>query len=178
MFSCSVDLSSFRDKVRRTIDVLQTGVSVAPKLAARAGAKHAQFAGQFKDRTGNLRAGITAKPVYSGVRSARWEIFSKEKYSVYVENGTPPHIIRPKEQNGYSGPTRRGQTRRGDNDIGVGRGHALRWKVNGVSVFAKIVRHPGARPHPFMVFGKYKALEVLVHELRNTMTRAGRLWNV
>ena len=47
-------------------------------------------------------------------------------YAVYVEFGTPPHIIRPKN------------------------GKALHWKSGGKNVFAKSVQHPGTRPQPFI----------------------------
>ena len=51
---------------------------------------------------------------------------SMPKYALYVEFGTPPHIIRPKNKK------------------------ALAFKVNGKQVFAKIVYHPGTRPYPFI----------------------------
>lgn len=47
-------------------------------------------------------------------------------YAFYVEFGTPPHIIKPKDK------------------------QSLKFKVGGKEVFAKIVRHPGTRPNPFI----------------------------
>ncbi len=47
-------------------------------------------------------------------------------YAFYVEFGTPPHLIKPKDKK------------------------ALKFKVGGGEVFAKVVRHPGTRPNPFI----------------------------
>jgi len=47
-------------------------------------------------------------------------------YALYVEFGTPPHIIKPKTAK------------------------ALHWKAGGKDVFASIVHHPGTRPQPFI----------------------------
>lgn len=47
-------------------------------------------------------------------------------YAFYVEFGTPPHIIKPKDK------------------------QSLKFKVGREEVFAKVVRHPGTRPNPFI----------------------------
>lgn len=47
-------------------------------------------------------------------------------YGLYVEFGTPPHIITPVNKK------------------------ALHWKEGGTDVFAKIVHHPGTMPQPFI----------------------------
>ena len=48
------------------------------------------------------------------------------KYGLYVEFGTQPHEIRPVNAK------------------------ALKFKVGGNDVFAKVVQHPGTRPQPFI----------------------------
>ena len=48
------------------------------------------------------------------------------KHGLYVEFGTPPHIIKAKDAK------------------------ALHWKSNGKDVFATQVNHPGTRPQPFI----------------------------
>lgn len=79
--------------------------------------------------TGLLRNSIAYRKIKNGV-----EIYMAE-YGKYVEFGTPPHIIRPKNAK------------------------ALRWEVqtlgprggkNKNEVFAKQVNHPGTRPQPFI----------------------------
>ena len=47
-------------------------------------------------------------------------------YALYVEFGTNPHIIRPKDK------------------------EALKFKIGKENVFAKEVHHPGTRPNPFI----------------------------
>lgn len=47
-------------------------------------------------------------------------------YAEYVNDGTRPHIIRPR------------------------RAQALRFVVGGQIVFARVVRHPGTRANPFL----------------------------
>jgi hypothetical protein len=48
------------------------------------------------------------------------------RHGLYVELGTPPHIIKPVTAK------------------------ALHWKDGGKDVFAKKVMHPGTRPNPFI----------------------------
>ena len=82
-------------------------------------------------------------PVDSGFlrNSIRYQVngnvirISMVDYAIYVEFGTPPHIIEPRNAK------------------------ALRFNVSGIgprggdvtnTVFAKIVHHPGTRPQPFI----------------------------
>lgn len=69
---------------------------------------------------GTLRQSIKAVPKGNTIH------ISMVDYAFYVEFGTPPHIIRPKNKK------------------------ALHWKSGGKDIFAKIVRHPGTRPQPFI----------------------------
>ncbi len=78
--------------------------------------------------------GILKNSIKHRITGAGIEIYMK-KYAVYVEFGTPPHIIRPKNAK------------------------ALHWTQSGVGprggkvktdVFAKVVHHPGTRPNPFI----------------------------
>jgi hypothetical protein len=79
--------------------------------------------------TGNLKNSIKAQT------EGRSVVISMSEYAPYVEFGTPPHVIRPKNAK------------------------ALHWKADGVGprggkiktdVFAKVVHHPGTRPQPFI----------------------------
>jgi len=176
MLTCGVDTFGYEALVKKTLDTIQTGVFAAARIAAQHGAAHARSVGSFKDNTGKLRNGIKAKYVSSTARGAKWSIVSTAPYSNFVEWGTAPHDIRPKAQNGFSGPTRRGQTRRADNDVGVGRGHALRWQVGGVNRFAKMVHHPGSRSHPFMWPGMFKAEASLRRSMGVIVDHVKRMW--
>jgi HK97 gp10 family phage protein len=77
----------------------------------------------FKNRTGTLRRSIL-KDVQGAHRGI---IYVGEKYGEYVEEGTRPHVIYPK-----------------------GGKRALRFKIDGKTVFSRRVNHPGTKPYPFM----------------------------
>lgn len=78
-----------------------------------------------------------------GIRSSiRYEadgpvgvITSTHPATVYVVNGTRPHIIRPRRPNGV-----------------------LRFTIGGRVVYAKFVSHPGTRPNNFMIEALRQAL--------------------
>lgn len=55
-----------------------------------------------------------------------YTIGSDVSYAPYVNDGTRPHIIRPRTR------------------------QALKFTVGGRTVFAKVVHHPGTRPNPFL----------------------------
>jgi hypothetical protein len=76
--------------------------------------------------TGRLRA--SGKIKYSGLFSFRPKatvVFDVE-YAAMVNDGTRPHIIRPKNAS------------------------VLRFTVGGQVVYARVVHHPGTRPNPFL----------------------------
>lgn len=180
MFSATVDLSGFRNQVKRTIQTLEFGVRDAARAAAEEGAIEAKNSGRFKNRTGNLRGNIVAHFLRSNGNSAQWEILSSATYSQYVESGTRPHEIWPKAGHGLKGPLRNGQTRRatgkGPHEHIVGRGTALRWVSGGVTHFAAMVHHPGTTADPFMSAGYLKAERVLYREAEIAIAKAGALW--
>jgi HK97 gp10 family phage protein len=88
-------------------------------------------------RTGKLRESISLIKV----NDLHYVVGSPLEYAVYVERGTRPHIIRPK------------------------RARALRFVVGGETVFARLVRHPGTKPHPFFT-----------HALQKYRTVWKRIW--
>ena len=62
-------------------------------------------------------------------------ITSTHPATLFVVNGTRPHIIRPRRPNG-----------------------ALRFTIGGRVVYAKFVNHPGTRPNSFMIEALREAL--------------------
>lgn len=76
--------------------------------------------------TGRLRASIRLerRSVF-GLRQ-RWTVGSDVEYAPMVNDGTRPHKIRPRTKK------------------------ALRFKVGGKVVFAKVASHPGTRARPFL----------------------------
>lgn len=76
----------------------------------------------FKNRTGTLRRSIQKLLFNNGFSG---KVFTDEKYSIYVEEGTRPHVIEPRVKK------------------------VLAFKVGGRLVFAKRVYHPGTRAYKF-----------------------------
>lgn len=77
--------------------------------------------------TGTLRNSIASDPVpkREGTRLTI-NVQATANYAYHVNNGTTPHVIRPKNKK------------------------ALRFSVGGKIVFSKWARHPGSKARPFM----------------------------
>lgn len=76
--------------------------------------------------TGRLRSSIRVeRRSFLGLR-VRYTIGSDLNYAAMVHDGTRPHTIRPK------------------------RAQALRFRVGGRIVYARVVHHPGTRARPFL----------------------------
>lgn len=76
--------------------------------------------------TGRLRASIRIEARRTATLRSKFVIGSDVFYAPYVNDGTRPHIIRPRTK------------------------QALRFRVGGRTVFAKVVHHPGTRARPFL----------------------------
>lgn len=124
-------------ELRRRVDALEELGPIMRDLALTAVAEQKKLA-PFK--TGNLRRSIHVGRVTT--RSA--ETIASANYAAFVEFGTKPHEIRPRNR------------------------RALRWKVPGGHRFAKVVRHPGTRARPFMMPGAERAI-ASVNGLRNAV---------
>jgi Bacteriophage HK97-gp10, putative tail-component len=151
MLACDIDLSEYRALVGRSWDVIEQALDRAVETAAQEGAEYARKVGQYQDRTGRLRSGITAYFV-SGGRSVTWEILSPAPYSMFIEAGTRPHVIRPK------------------------RARALRFEIGGQVIFAGKVNHPGTKPYPFAGPGMQQAERTLMRELEKLPIALQRVW--
>ncbi|MFD9903929.1 hypothetical protein [Streptomyces sp. NPDC059063] len=68
---------------------------------------------------------ITAE-IESGPSGLVGLVVSNHRASRFILDGTPPHLIRPRRRK------------------------ALKFEVEGQTVFAKLVRHPGTRAHNFL----------------------------
>ncbi|WP_410091266.1 HK97 gp10 family phage protein [Streptomyces sp. adm13(2018)] len=76
--------------------------------------------------TGRLRSSIRVERRSTFGLRQRWTVGSDVEYAPMVNDGTRPHIIRPR------------------------RAKALKFKVGGRTVYAKVVHHPGTRARPFL----------------------------
>lgn len=76
--------------------------------------------------TGRLRASIRVERRSTFGLRQRWTVGSDVEYAPMVNDGTRPHIIRPR------------------------RAKALKFTVGGRTVYARVVHHPGTRANPFL----------------------------
>ena len=111
-------LRNLKSIERRILDVVRIGIGTAVKVAYR----NVRESTLFKDRTGELRG--TLDIIDTGAWSKR--LIAPAKYAKYVNDGTKPHVILPKN------------------------GGFLRFVIAGRVIFAKKVNHPGTAKRPFM----------------------------
>lgn len=95
-------------------------------------------------KTGNL-----ARSIGPGrLTDTEAQVVARARYAVFVERGTRPHVIRPKNRKALrfaAGPG--------------GRRLSGRPRVGAGVVFARIVHHPGTRAHPFLFPAARNAVE-------------------
>ncbi len=92
--------------------------------------------------TGRLKNSIKVKVTGNGI--VIWMV----DYGLYVEFGTPPHLIKPKNKK------------------------ALKFKKGkkGKAIFAKEVKHPGTRPNPFIRNAIQNKLQnIIIEEINNNL---------
>lgn len=82
--------------------------------------------------TGRLRAN-TRVVIETRALGVTGSLVNTVDYARFVHDGTQPHVIRPKNRRGRNG-----------------RDPALRFRVGGQVVYARVVNHPGTRARPFL----------------------------
>lgn len=179
----SIDLTELKAKAIGTRRVMAAGTRRAVQVALAAGAVRARSDHPHTTRTGRL---TSTKELRGELRQAddtgAWGyLVNYTPYGAYVEYGTKAHKIYPKAAHGLKGPVRDGQTRRatgkGPHEHVVGRGIALRFRVGGRIVFARMVNHPGTQALPFMQPAAEYAGLVLVRETELvTFEMVRQLW--
>lgn len=100
---------------------MMTDAMVASTTGVQNDAKRVR-SGSFKNQTGDLRRSITRR--VEGPQKGI--IFTDVKYAPYVEFGTKPHVITPKNKK------------------------MLAFKSGGRLIFAKKVNHPGTKAYNYM----------------------------
>lgn len=107
---------------------LERNVATALKMAGSMATAHAKATDLFKDRSGTLRNSIAFEGPTGTFAGGDMvvTVSAGAPHGLWVEKGTRAHDIKPKYR------------------------QALRWPVQGGFGFAKIVRHPGTTPRPFL----------------------------
>jgi hypothetical protein len=137
-----------REWNRSFLPKLRRGVRVAVQRSVDRGVQVAKAHVNRSDKPSGSHLkddifGRVTGEVAGGIPAIEGEIVAPKPYAIYLENGTAPHIIRPKT--GAFGPLQEGQSRKRG-----AKPHLLVFKVNGQWVSKKEVHHPGTAPHPFM----------------------------
>ena len=117
---------------------MRRGVS----LGVKEGAAEARALHRFKNRTGELERKTEGRVTGSSDTEHRGEIVAGTNYASFVEKGTRPHVILPKN------------------------GKFLRWEQpQGDFHFARRVNHPGTTALPFMGIAFLCCERVMIREI-------------
>ena len=176
MFTIDLDLSGVQRDWNEALGVLSDGIRRGVKMAIDEGIAEAKSNHEYRDQTGTLTRSMRSRMGTSTRGGAEGYMVALAKHASYVERGTRPHDIRPKEGEGFKGPMRRGQSRRDSRDIGTHR-VALRWTQGGRVRFAKVVHHPGSRPYAVLGMGYLKAERVLQREIEIAQEKMAAIMN-
>lgn len=93
------------------------------RLLIRKAERVADLARAYAAGHGSIPEGIIVGPV----EGKSIKVISTNPHTIFVHNGTPRHPIRPRRPGGY-----------------------LRFQVDGRTVYARAVNHPGYRGDPFL----------------------------
>lgn len=181
MLTTSLDFSGLHRKIAQSKSAIRRDLALASRKAAEEVVRVAKQ-GNFKDRTGQLRATITTSAVGWRGNTFLMRVEAPAAYAHFVDVGTKPHEIWPKS--GYNAPKSSlmpGQTRRargkGPHEYVVGRGQFLRWKnASGEQFFARMVNHPGTAATLFFHTAMRHGREKLIHELDRGFVNLRSVW--
>ena len=142
----SADISRLAQALRETSK--ESGFTTQQVLIQSANHILAEMEARVPVKTGKLRGSLRIKVGTDTVIIGPNENIAP--YAGYVEFGTRPHEIRPKNPNGY-----------------------LVFKMNGKTIYARKVRHPGTKPQPYVL----PAFEAWVDSLGTMAAEANvRVW--
>lgn len=108
--------------------LLEQNVGMALRMSGAEAERAARATTRFRDRSGVLRNSIAFDGPHGTLAGGDLHgvLSAGAPYASYIEKGTRPHLIKPTHR------------------------QALRWPVEGGFLFAKVVRHPGTAPRPFL----------------------------
>ena len=94
-------------------------------------------------KNGSVDTGLLRNSINSNIDSLRGTVSTNTKYARIVEEGSQPHIIKPKKKK------------------------FLYW--NGASHPVRQVKHPGSKPKPYMIPAFEKEIPNFIKELSNAL---------
>lgn len=129
-------------------DELEKTCRHAVSAAVKAAKATALSTKKYQDRTGDLTKSIHGHITASGKTWATGVFEATSEHAVFVDEGTKPHVIRPKAGKYLAFPGKSGGT-----------------------VFAREVNHPGTKPDGFFERGVDAAVKVLDAEVEAGLGR-------
>jgi HK97 gp10 family phage protein len=119
----SADISKLAQALQQT--AAQSHTTTMDVLIQSSNYLRAEMQAHAPVKTGNLRRSIGVEVETDKVTIG--PNLRQAPYAGYVEFGTKPHVIKPRKAK------------------------ALRFTVGGVTVYAKLVHHPGTKAHPYVM---------------------------
>lgn len=129
-------VTQLSDRLKKAVDLAPVVVEFwLHKMVGPAMVREMKDAAPVK--SGKLRDAIRALNEPMKVRVGPFGV----EYNQFVVEGTKPHTIKPKNAS------------------------TLRFKIGGVTYYAKSVKHPGTRPNPYMTVSSKKVMERMLPRL-------------
>lgn len=119
------------------VNIFRIRLRQAVKESANAVQDYAAEHHEFRSHTSALEQSVDTAFLHGGMTGRVFLNTRRAPYGPFVHEGTPPHIIRPKNR------------------------QALRWVAGADFVFSRKVHHPGYRGDPFL----YNALDAMDEEI-------------
>lgn len=149
----AIDSSGLRKALAELGEALRDAAFSSAEIAAREAHRSAKTSRRFVDRTGALRASISMGMARSFAQGPATFVDASARHAKFVEHGTRAHMIRAK------------------------RSRTLRFVVNGSTVFARKVMHPGTKPAPFMLDAFMIGWSTLAYTLEKRADAAVKRFN-
>jgi len=143
------------------------GLREAVQHSVIVGTQKARNEHGWQDRTGTTRESIQGRVRDKSAKGAVGTIIAGTN-AARMNDGTAPHIIRPKMGARVEGPLKEGQSRR---SRGRGR-HVLAFTIGGRTVFAHEVHHPGTKADHFLDRAADAAGEALEQGVETAIDKA------
>lgn len=158
----------------RATDQVGEGCRRGVTMGVREGVGEMLATKTWKDRTGNTRRATRGYVTVARREGAEGVMECLAETASWLDSGTVPHVIRPKEGHRFVGPLKEGQSRRKKTDIGTHR-VALRWyDAGGSPVFRGVVHHPGTTGDGWFARGVQKCERVMIREIELGVVQAQR----
>lgn len=133
---------------------IRAGMRRGVSMGVKEGASEAKARHRFKNRTGALERSIVGEVTGSSDDEHRGQIAAWRKYASFVEEGTRPHVILPRNAK------------------------LLHWEEpQGDHHFARRVNHPGTTALPFMGIAYLRCERVMIREIEIGIAQAQAILN-